>query len=85
MVLTIYPTPKLQDEQICDINYEFGNILYEAIEIYVFRNRVCYDFIFDTDVINVTLLSLLIMRYFNEWAVKLKLLVMGNKEEILLM
>lgn len=75
MILTIIPSPKNDIGGTCNINYKFENtvdIFLDAIKIYVYRDRVCYDLVFEADLINTTLLGLLLLKYFKHWSVKVK-------------
>lgn len=74
MFLTIIPAPK-NDIGTCRINYEFesnADLFLDAIKIYVYRNRVCYDLVFEADLINSTIVSLLLLKYFPTWSVRVK-------------
>lgn len=67
MSLTIYPAP---NTETCRVDYRHNDnikILLDAIKVYVFRNRICYDMFMDTDMINTTLVVLLVMRHMSNW------------------
>lgn len=91
MAVTIFPAPwdNKDLDKVCDKDYNNfgngGNIMLDAIKVYIYRDRVCYDFVFDADVINITLLGLLIMRDFSMWSVKVKIIFLWVLELFIVM
>ena len=75
-MVTLLPSPEGSE---CNANYQFEenwDILKEAFKIYIYRNRVCYGLVFDVDLINTTVLGLLVVRYFDNWGIRLVYLVL---------
>lgn len=76
MIITIVPPPQ---SEICDINYKHNtdllDVLLGGLEVYIYRDRVCYDIFMNSDMINTTILCLLIFRDFNKMIMKIKVFV----------
>ena len=71
MIVTIVPPP---ENGICKTDYKhdtngFGMLL-DGLEVFVWRDRICYDIFMDGDMINTTILGLLLMRYFPNMGVR---------------
>jgi hypothetical protein len=78
MIVTIYPHPQeifnSNNERICKMNYKHStgmDMLFEAFEVFIWRNRVCYDTFMDSDMINATILGLLMMKHFRNIGMKI--------------
>lgn len=70
-MVTLFPTPEGSE---CKEMYKFERdwgVFLEAIKVYIYRNRVCYGVVFDIDLINTTVLGLMVGRYFSYRGIRL--------------
>lgn len=75
MMATIYPTPNTETCRVDYKNEEGIDVLFNAIKVYIYRDRVCYDIFMNNDLMNTTVIMLLLLKHFEHWTVKLKGLV----------